>query len=127
MLGKNGNVHKRSPSLSKQPDQDKTVLFFREPEKRVCDKKPSGSISPPAGGPAAAAAAPPASAASIRSACLPYAPAFSVLLQCLKMVHRNVEIMQHSEAAYIFYVGQEGFTVEKLIITGALDTFVDVN
>uniref|UniRef100_A0A3B5M708 Tuberin n=1 Tax=Xiphophorus couchianus TaxID=32473 RepID=A0A3B5M708_9TELE len=56
-----------------------------EPEKRVCDKKPSGSISPPAGGPAAAAAAPPASAASIRSACLPYAPAFSVLLQCLKM------------------------------------------
>uniref|UniRef100_A0A3P9MTI5 Tuberin n=1 Tax=Poecilia reticulata TaxID=8081 RepID=A0A3P9MTI5_POERE len=56
-----------------------------EPEKRVCDKKPSGSISPPAGCPAPAAAAPPASAASIRSACLPYAPAFSVLLQCLKM------------------------------------------
>uniref|UniRef100_A0A3B3YMI3 Tuberin n=1 Tax=Poecilia mexicana TaxID=48701 RepID=A0A3B3YMI3_9TELE len=56
-----------------------------EPEKRVCDKKPSGSISPPAGGPAPAAAAPPGSAASIRSTCLPYAPAFSVLLQCLKM------------------------------------------
>ncbi|KAM4750543.1 tuberin isoform 2-T3 [Anableps anableps] len=56
-----------------------------EPEKRVCDKKPSGSISPPAAGPAPAAAAPPASAASIRSAYLPYAPAFSVLLQCLRM------------------------------------------
>ncbi|KAM4595502.1 tuberin isoform 3-T4 [Fundulus diaphanus] len=55
-----------------------------EPEKRVCDKKPAGSISPPAGSPAPAAA-PPASAASIRSAYLPYAPAFSVLLQCLKM------------------------------------------
>ncbi|XP_021165852.2 tuberin isoform X2 [Fundulus heteroclitus] len=55
-----------------------------EPEKRVCDKKPAGSISPPAGSPAPAAA-PPASVASIRSAYLPYAPAFSVLLQCLKM------------------------------------------
>ncbi|XP_047220193.1 tuberin isoform X3 [Girardinichthys multiradiatus] len=55
-----------------------------EPEKRVCDKKPAGSISPPAGSPAPVAALP-ASAASIRTAYLPYAPAFSVLLQCLKM------------------------------------------
>uniref|UniRef100_A0A3B4ZT04 Tuberin n=1 Tax=Stegastes partitus TaxID=144197 RepID=A0A3B4ZT04_9TELE len=55
-----------------------------EPEKRVSDKKPAGSTSPPAGSPAPPAA-PPASAASIRSAYLPYAPAFSVLLQCLKM------------------------------------------
>ncbi|XP_013884014.1 tuberin [Austrofundulus limnaeus] len=55
-----------------------------EPEKRVGDKKPTGSTSPPAGSPAPPAA-PPASTASIRSAYLPYAPAFSVLLQCLKM------------------------------------------
>uniref|UniRef100_A0A1A7WCT5 Tuberin n=1 Tax=Iconisemion striatum TaxID=60296 RepID=A0A1A7WCT5_9TELE len=55
-----------------------------EPEKRVGDKKQTGSTSPPAGSPAPPAA-PPASAASIRSAYLPYAPAFSVLLQCLKM------------------------------------------
>ncbi|XP_049899337.1 tuberin isoform X2 [Epinephelus moara] len=55
-----------------------------EPEKRVAEKKPAGSTSPPAGSPAPAAA-PPASTASIRSAYLPYAPAFSVLLQCLKM------------------------------------------
>uniref|UniRef100_A0A3Q1G8U0 TSC complex subunit 2 n=1 Tax=Acanthochromis polyacanthus TaxID=80966 RepID=A0A3Q1G8U0_9TELE len=55
-----------------------------EPEKRVSDKKPAGSTSPPAGSPAPPAA-PPASTASIRSAYLPYAPAFSVLLQCLKM------------------------------------------
>uniref|UniRef100_A0A3P8T141 Tuberin n=1 Tax=Amphiprion percula TaxID=161767 RepID=A0A3P8T141_AMPPE len=55
-----------------------------EPEKRTSDKKPTGSTSPPAGSPAPPAA-PPASTASIRSAYLPYAPAFSVLLQCLKM------------------------------------------
>uniref|UniRef100_A0A3P9MT67 Tuberin n=1 Tax=Poecilia reticulata TaxID=8081 RepID=A0A3P9MT67_POERE len=71
------------------PNKDGAMRFspycYCDPEKRVCDKKPSGSISPPAGCPAPAAAAPPASAASIRSACLPYAPAFSVLLQCLKM------------------------------------------
>uniref|UniRef100_A0A7N6FLE8 Tuberin n=1 Tax=Anabas testudineus TaxID=64144 RepID=A0A7N6FLE8_ANATE len=55
-----------------------------EPEKRVTDKKPVGSTSPPATSPAPSAAPPP-STASIRSAYLPYAPAFSVLLQCLKM------------------------------------------
>ncbi|XP_071359604.1 tuberin isoform X3 [Trachinotus anak] len=55
-----------------------------EPEKRVSEKKPTGSTSPPAGSPAPPAAPPP-STASIRSAYLPYAPAFSVLLQCLKM------------------------------------------
>ncbi|XP_037830586.1 tuberin isoform X3 [Kryptolebias marmoratus] len=55
-----------------------------EPEKRVGDKKPTGSTSPPAGSPAPPAA-PPASTASIRSAYLPYAPAFNILLQCLKM------------------------------------------
>uniref|UniRef100_A0A8C7L650 Tuberin n=1 Tax=Oncorhynchus kisutch TaxID=8019 RepID=A0A8C7L650_ONCKI len=37
-----------------------------EPEKRGSEKKPAGSVSPPA-------------------ACLPYSPAFNVLLQCLKM------------------------------------------
>ncbi|XP_034043215.1 tuberin [Thalassophryne amazonica] len=52
-----------------------------EPEKRVCEKKSAGSTSPPAGSPAA----PPASAGLIRSACLPYTLAFSVLLQCLKL------------------------------------------
>ncbi|XP_031145008.1 tuberin isoform X3 [Sander lucioperca] len=55
-----------------------------EPEKRVSEKKPAGSTSPPAGNPAPPAA-PSTSTASIRSAYLPYAPAFSVLLQCLKM------------------------------------------
>uniref|UniRef100_A0A665UAS3 Tuberin n=1 Tax=Echeneis naucrates TaxID=173247 RepID=A0A665UAS3_ECHNA len=60
------------------------VVFFREPEKRVIEKKPTCSTSPPAGSPAPSTAPPP-SAASIRSAYLPYAPAFNVLLQCLKM------------------------------------------
>ncbi|KAM4604162.1 tuberin isoform 5-T6 [Polymixia lowei] len=55
-----------------------------EPEKRASEKKPTGSASPPAGSPAPPSA-PPASAFSIRTAYLPYAPAFSVLLQCLKM------------------------------------------
>uniref|UniRef100_A0A672YN92 Tuberin n=1 Tax=Sphaeramia orbicularis TaxID=375764 RepID=A0A672YN92_9TELE len=55
-----------------------------EPEKRVSEKKPTGSTSPPAGSPAPPAA-PLSQTASIRSAYLPYAPAFSVLLQCLKM------------------------------------------
>uniref|UniRef100_A0A7N8WQW0 Tuberin n=1 Tax=Mastacembelus armatus TaxID=205130 RepID=A0A7N8WQW0_9TELE len=55
-----------------------------EQEKRVGEKKPAGSTSPPAGSPAPPTAPPP-STASIRSAYLPYAPAFSVLLQCLKM------------------------------------------
>ncbi|KAM4584960.1 tuberin isoform 4-T6 [Odontesthes bonariensis] len=73
------------------PNKDGAIRFSPycycdagEPEKRVGDKKPTGSTSPPAGSPAPAAA-PPAATASIRSAYLPYAPAFSVLLQCLKM------------------------------------------
>ncbi|XP_029014950.1 tuberin isoform X1 [Betta splendens] len=55
-----------------------------EPEKRVSDKKTAGPTSPPAAGPASSAALP-LSTALIRSAYLPYAAAFSVLLQCLKM------------------------------------------
>ncbi|KAM9314058.1 tuberin isoform 2-T2 [Pholidichthys leucotaenia] len=55
-----------------------------DPEKRVSEKKPGGSTSPPAGSPAPPTA-PPSSATSTRSAYLPYSPAFSVLLQCLKM------------------------------------------
>ncbi|KAF3844057.1 hypothetical protein F7725_016105 [Dissostichus mawsoni] len=47
-----------------------------EPEKRVSEKKPAGSTSPPAGSPAPPTA-PSASTASIRSAYLPYAPAFN--------------------------------------------------
>ncbi|XP_070827134.1 tuberin isoform X2 [Chaetodon trifascialis] len=73
------------------PNKDRAMRFSPycycdtgEPEKRVSEKKPAGSTSPPAGSPAPPAA-PSASTASIRSAYLPYAPAFSVLLQCLKM------------------------------------------
>ncbi|XP_041961436.1 tuberin isoform X1 [Alosa sapidissima] len=51
-----------------------------EPEKRVNEKKPAGSVSPPAGSPVPAG--PPA---SIRTAYLPYSLAFSVIVQCLKM------------------------------------------
>lgn len=50
-----------------------------ESEKRASEKKPTGSVSPPAGSPTPAA--PPS---SIRTAYLPYSLAFSVLLQCLK-------------------------------------------
>ncbi|KAF4075380.1 hypothetical protein AMELA_G00234040 [Ameiurus melas] len=49
-------------------------------EKREAEKKPPGTVSSPTGSPAPAA--PPT---SIRTACLPYSLAFSVLLQCLKM------------------------------------------
>ncbi|XP_061576654.1 tuberin isoform X5 [Cololabis saira] len=73
------------------PNKDGAIRFSPycycdtgEAEKRVCDKKPTGSTSPPAGSPAPAAA-PPASTPPIRSAYLPYAHAFSILLQCLKM------------------------------------------
>ncbi|XP_052411578.1 tuberin isoform X22 [Carassius gibelio] len=51
-----------------------------ESEKRVAEKKTTGSVSPPTGSPTPAA--PPS---SIRTAYLPYSLAFSVLLQCLKM------------------------------------------
>ncbi|KAI7811046.1 putative tuberin [Triplophysa rosa] len=51
-----------------------------ESEKRVTDKKPAGSVSPPAGSPT-----PVAPPSSIRTAYLPYSLAFNVLLQCLKM------------------------------------------
>uniref|UniRef100_A0A9J7WYA4 Tuberin n=1 Tax=Cyprinus carpio carpio TaxID=630221 RepID=A0A9J7WYA4_CYPCA len=51
-----------------------------ESEKRVTDKKPTGTVASPTGSPTPAA--PPS---SIRTAFLPYSLAFSVLLQCLKM------------------------------------------
>ncbi|KAA0721866.1 Tuberin Tuberous sclerosis 2 protein -like protein [Triplophysa tibetana] len=51
-----------------------------ESEKRVTDKKPAGTVSPPAGSPT-----PVAQPSSIRTAYLPYSLAFNVLLQCLKM------------------------------------------
>ncbi|KAG9337413.1 hypothetical protein JZ751_028834 [Albula glossodonta] len=54
---------------------------LQETEKRVSEKKPAGTVSPPAGSPA-----PPAQPSSIRTAYLPYSQAFSVLLQCLKLV-----------------------------------------
>uniref|UniRef100_A0A8L0DJ15 Tuberin n=1 Tax=Oncorhynchus mykiss TaxID=8022 RepID=A0A8L0DJ15_ONCMY len=65
-----------------------------EPEKRGSEKKPAGSVSPPAGSPAPSSSTTttPSSSSttttpssSIRTACLPYSPAFNVLLQCLKM------------------------------------------
>ncbi|KAA8595134.1 hypothetical protein FQN60_012269, partial [Etheostoma spectabile] len=73
------------------PNKDGAIRFSPycycdtgEPEKHASEKKPAGSTSPPAGNPAPPTA-PSTSTASIRSAYLPYAPAFSVLLQCLKM------------------------------------------
>ncbi|CAN9509892.1 unnamed protein product [Ophioblennius macclurei] len=73
------------------PNKDGAIRFSPycycdtgEPEKRVGEKKLTGSTSPPASSPATPAA-PPALAASVRAAYLPYAPAFTVLLQCLKM------------------------------------------
>ncbi|XP_054636299.1 tuberin isoform X4 [Dunckerocampus dactyliophorus] len=55
-----------------------------DPEKRASEKKPTGSTSPPASGPPPTPP-PTAATSTIRSAYLPYSPAFSVLLQCLKM------------------------------------------
>ncbi|KAL1004888.1 hypothetical protein UPYG_G00051850 [Umbra pygmaea] len=55
-----------------------------EPEK----KSATGSVSPPAATPppiSSSPAIPPSSSSSIRTACLPYSPAFTVLLLCLKM------------------------------------------
>ncbi|XP_031419844.1 tuberin isoform X1 [Clupea harengus] len=69
------------------PNKDGALRFspychcdMGEPEKRVNEKKPAGSVSPPAGSPVPAG--PPS---SIRTAYLPYSLAFSVILQCLKM------------------------------------------
>uniref|UniRef100_A0A8C2IKT0 Tuberin n=1 Tax=Cyprinus carpio TaxID=7962 RepID=A0A8C2IKT0_CYPCA len=66
------------------PNKDGVLRFSPychcDSEKRVTDKKPTGTVSPPTGSPTPAA--PPS---SIRTACLPYSLAFSVLLQCLKM------------------------------------------
>uniref|UniRef100_A0A8C7L773 TSC complex subunit 2 n=1 Tax=Oncorhynchus kisutch TaxID=8019 RepID=A0A8C7L773_ONCKI len=64
-----------------------------EPEKRGSEKKPAGSVSPPAGSPAPSSSTTTTTPSSttttpssnIRTACLPYSPAFNVLLQCLKM------------------------------------------
>ncbi|XP_036829667.1 tuberin isoform X4 [Oncorhynchus mykiss] len=56
-----------------------------EPEKRGSEKKPAGSVSPPAGSPAPSSSTTTTPSSSIRTACLPYSPAFNVLLQCLKM------------------------------------------
>ncbi|XP_030635346.1 tuberin [Chanos chanos] len=69
------------------PNKDGVLRFspycycdLGDSEKKVTEKKPAGTVSPPAGSPAPAA--PPS---SIRTAYLPYSLAFSVLLQCLKM------------------------------------------
>lgn len=75
------------PKLTCVYSQDVRVcvcVCSSEPEKRVNEKKPTGSVSPPAGSPVPAG--PPA---SIRTAYLPYSLAFSVILQCLKMVRTN--------------------------------------
>uniref|UniRef100_H3D990 Tuberin n=1 Tax=Tetraodon nigroviridis TaxID=99883 RepID=H3D990_TETNG len=72
------------------PNKDRALRFSPycycdsgEPEKRGSEKKAAGSTSPPVGSPAPPPA--PSSSGSVRSAYLPYAPAYSVLLQCLKM------------------------------------------
>ncbi|KPP69040.1 tuberin-like [Scleropages formosus] len=69
------------------PNKDGVLRFspychcdMGEPEKRASEKKPAGTVSPPAGSPA-----PAAQPASIRTACLPYSLAFCTLLQCLKL------------------------------------------
>uniref|UniRef100_A0A4W4GQ16 Tuberin n=1 Tax=Electrophorus electricus TaxID=8005 RepID=A0A4W4GQ16_ELEEL len=64
------------------PNKDGVLRFspYCYCDKREVEKKPSGTISPPAGSPA-----PVAPPTSIRTAYLPYSYAFSVLLQCLKM------------------------------------------
>ncbi|XP_075895879.1 tuberin isoform X2 [Nelusetta ayraudi] len=71
------------------PNKDRAIRFSPycycdtgELEKRATEKKPAGSTSPPAGSPAPSTTP---SLATIRSSFLPYAPAFSVVLQCLKM------------------------------------------
>uniref|UniRef100_A0A3B3REN6 Tuberin n=1 Tax=Paramormyrops kingsleyae TaxID=1676925 RepID=A0A3B3REN6_9TELE len=51
-----------------------------EAEKWASEKKQAGPVSPPAGSPAPAAQPSP-----VRTACLPYSLAFSVVLQCLRM------------------------------------------
>ncbi|XP_077428180.1 tuberin isoform X3 [Vanacampus margaritifer] len=74
------------------PNKDGAMRFspycycdLGEPEKRASEKKPPGPTSPPATGAPPPAAPPPSVTTPIRFAYLPYSPAFSVLLQCLKM------------------------------------------
>uniref|UniRef100_W5M5G2 Tuberin n=1 Tax=Lepisosteus oculatus TaxID=7918 RepID=W5M5G2_LEPOC len=69
------------------PNKDGVLRFspycycdLGEPEKRVTEKKPSGTVSPPAGSPATGT-----QASSFRMGHLPYSLAFTVLLQCLKL------------------------------------------
>ncbi|XP_048871458.1 tuberin isoform X1 [Brienomyrus brachyistius] len=51
-----------------------------EAEKWASEKKPAGTVSPPAGSPAPAAQPSP-----VRTACLPYSLALSAILQCLRL------------------------------------------
>ncbi|XP_051940785.1 tuberin isoform X2 [Hippocampus zosterae] len=74
------------------PNKDGAMRFspycycdIGEPEKRPNEKKPPGPTSPPASGAPPSTAPPLPVTAPIRFAYLPYSPAFSVLLQCLKM------------------------------------------
>uniref|UniRef100_A0A3Q2YS86 Tuberin n=1 Tax=Hippocampus comes TaxID=109280 RepID=A0A3Q2YS86_HIPCM len=74
------------------PNKDGAMRFspycycdIGEPEKRANEKKPPGPTSPPASGAPPSTAPPLPVTAPIRFAYLPYSPAFSVLLQCLKM------------------------------------------
>ncbi|MBN3322380.1 TSC2 protein, partial [Atractosteus spatula] len=69
------------------PNKDGVLRFspycycdLGEPEKRVTEKKPSGTVSPPAGSPATST-----QASLFRMGHLPYSLAFTVLLQCLKL------------------------------------------
>uniref|UniRef100_A0AAR2K774 Tuberin n=1 Tax=Pygocentrus nattereri TaxID=42514 RepID=A0AAR2K774_PYGNA len=63
------------------PNKDGVLRFspYCYCDKREAEKKPTGTVSPPAGSPA-----PAAPSTSIRTTYLPYSLAFGVLLQCLK-------------------------------------------
>ncbi|MGH0137685.1 UNVERIFIED_CONTAM: hypothetical protein FKN15_021798 [Acipenser sinensis] len=70
------------------PNKDGAVRFspyclcdLGEQEKRTSEKKPPGTVSPPAGSPATSTQNP----SSIRMAYLPFSLAFGLLLQCLKL------------------------------------------
>ncbi|RXM33739.1 Tuberin [Acipenser ruthenus] len=70
------------------PNKDGAVRFspyclcdLGEQEKRTSEKKPPGTVSPPAGSPATSTQTP----SSIRMAYLPFSLAFGLLLQCLKL------------------------------------------
>uniref|UniRef100_A0A8C9SA23 Tuberin n=1 Tax=Scleropages formosus TaxID=113540 RepID=A0A8C9SA23_SCLFO len=93
------------------PNKDGVLRFspychcdMGEPEKRASEKKPAGTVSPPAGSPA-----PAAQPASIRTACLPYSLAFCTLLQCLKLVGTAPPLILSTP--FLHFLGLVSFTI----------------